>query len=189
MRPLPITIILLHVVREMRMRLWVHGWTWIALVASAGAVWADARESVFGRWADDRSILEISEHDGYLSARVIALDDPVYREGEAFGPVGEARRDDLNPDDAKRQQPILGIELLSDYRFEDGRWQGQIYDAESGKVYSSNMRVGRNGELKMRGYIGIPLFGRTASFLPLHDCADHVKAMLAMANLGSEACE
>ncbi|MCZ6708870.1 MAG: DUF2147 domain-containing protein [Gammaproteobacteria bacterium] len=171
------------------MRFWVYGWIWIALLGWAGVACADEREAVFGRWADERSILEISEQDGYLSARVIAMDDPVYREGEAFGPVGAARLDNLNPDEAKRQQPILGIELLLEYRFENDRWQGQIYDAESGNVYSSNMRVNRGGELQMRGYIGIPMFGRTAKFLPLGECADHVKAMLALAKLGLEGCE
>jgi uncharacterized protein (DUF2147 family) len=171
------------------MRLWVYGLIGAGLLGWNGAASADVREAVFGRWADYRSILEVSEHDGYLSARVIAMEDPVYREGEAYGPVGAARRDDLNPDESMRQQPILGIELLSEYRFENGRWQGQIYDAESGNVYSSNMRVNRIGELQMRGYIGISMFGRTAKFLPLGECADHVKAMLDLAKLGLEGCE
>jgi uncharacterized protein (DUF2147 family) len=164
------------------MRTQFSQWFSIVLVVSAAQAWADARESVIGRWAGDRSILEITEHDGQLSARVIALDDPVYREGEEFGPVGAARRDDLNPDAALRQQPILGIELLSDYRFEGGKWQGRIYDPESGNVYSSNMRVSGNGDLKMRGYLGIPMFGRTASFAPLHTCTEHAKEMLAFAD-------
>jgi uncharacterized protein (DUF2147 family) len=172
----------------MRMRLWVYGWIGIALLGCTAAASADVREAVFGRWADERSILEVSEHDGYLGARVIAMNDPVYREGEAYGPVGAARRDDLNPDENKREQLILGIELLSEYRFENDRWQGQIYDAESGNVYSSNMRVSRSGALQIRGYIGIPMFGRTAKFQPLGECADHVKAMLALAKLGSEGC-
>jgi len=161
----------------------------IAAIVVAGA-WADARDSVFGHWAGDRSILEISERDGELSARVIAMDDPEYREGEEFGPVGAARRDDLNPDESQRRQPLLGIELLSEYRFENGRWQGRIYDPESGNTYSSNMRVDRSGELKMRGYLGLPMFGRTASFVPLQRCPEHTQKMLAMAELGSEvACE
>ena len=175
------------------MRTHFSQWFSIVLMVSAAQAWADARESVIGRWAGDRSILEISEHAGQLSARVIALDDPVYSEGEEFGPVGAARRDDLNPDATMRQQPILGIELLSDYRFEGGKWQGRIYDPESGNVYSSNMRVAGNGELKMRGYLGIPMFGRTASFAPLHTCTDHAKEMFALANieadLEAEACE
>jgi uncharacterized protein (DUF2147 family) len=162
---------------------------WGLAMAAAGTAWADARDAVFGRWTGDRSVLEVSEQDGSLSARVIAVDDPVYREGEEFGPVGAARRDDLNPDETKRQQPILGIELLQNYRFEDGKWQGRIYDPESGNTYASNMRVERNGELKMRGYLGIPMFGRTASFVPLYACADHVKNMVAMVDLGSQACE
>ena len=171
------------------MRSCVSSWFCLVVLALPTLSWGDSRDAVFGRWAGDQSILEIGERDGLLSARVIALDDPVYREGEEFGPVGAARRDDLNPDPDKRQQPILGIELLSGYRFENGRWQGRIYDPESGNVYSSNMRVNRNGELKMRGYLGIPMFGRTATFVPLEICAEDVRAMLANTDLGVEACE
>lgn len=160
----------------------------LAVVVAPGA-WADARDSVFGHWAGDRSILEISERDDELSARVIAIDDPVYREGEEFGPVGAARRDDLNPDESQRQRPLLGIELLSEYRFKNGKWQGRIYDPESGNTYSSNMRVDRVGELKMRGYLGLPMFGRTASFVPLQRCPEHIHEMLAMAEIGPGACE
>lgn len=167
----------------------VKGWILLLLAVLPVTGWGDGRESVFGRWAGDRSVLEISARDGYLSARVIALDDPVYREDEAFGPVGAPRRDDLNPNAAKRHRPILGIELLSDYRFEDGKWQGKIYDPESGNTYSSRMGVGRDGELNMRGYLGIPMFGRTATFLPLHDCADGTREMLAFAGLDAQACE
>ena len=59
---------------------------WGLAMAAAGTAWADARDAVLGRWTGDRSVLEVSERDGSLSARVIAVDDPVYREGEKFGP-------------------------------------------------------------------------------------------------------
>jgi uncharacterized protein (DUF2147 family) len=166
-----------------------RGGLWIFLMAWAVTVWADTRESVLGRWADDRSILEITERDGQLRARVIAMEDPVYQQGEKFGPVGAPRRDDLNPDESMRGQPILGIELLSDYRYQSGKWQGRIYDAESGKTYSSNIQVGRNGRLKMRGYIGAPMFGRTVAFEPLGVCAEHMLRMLEVAQLAPTACE
>jgi uncharacterized protein (DUF2147 family) len=77
-----------------------------------------------------------------------------------------------------RDRPILGLNLVSGYQFEDGTWQGKIYDPESGKVYSSRMKVGRKGNLEMRGYIGIPMFGRTATFVPANRCEAHIVSML-----------
>ena len=146
-------------------------------------VYAEDRDAVFGRWASEGSIIEISEQEGALSARVIALKDPLYLEGEEFGPVGDARRDDLNPEEALRTRPILGVELLSEYGWEDGQWQGRIYDPESGNTYSSKMW--REGDdLHMRGYIGFSLLGRTAVFLPVASCAGNIPQMLESLGVG-----
>jgi len=41
------------------------------------------------------------------------------------------------------------------------RWvKGKIYDPDNGKTYSCKMKLVDN-ELKVRGFIGISLFGRT----------------------------
>jgi uncharacterized protein (DUF2147 family) len=43
---------------------------------------------------------------------------------------------------------------------------GQILDAESGKVYKSKMTLLEDGKkLNVRGYIGMPMFGRTQTWL------------------------
>jgi hypothetical protein len=99
--------------------------------------------------------------------------------------VGAPRLDDRNPDPALRERPIVGIDLLSEYRFDDGQWRGRIYDPESGKVYSSRMKVEKDGRLHMRGYIGVPMLGRTAIFDPVSSCQAHIVAMLAMAEVSN----
>ena len=159
----------------------------LAMVAGTAAFGAE-RDAVHGRWAGDRSVLEISEQGGELRAVVIALDEPNYLEGEDFGPVGAPRRDDLNPDESLRDRRMIGVNLLSDYTFDGNRWQGRIYDPESGKTYASNMQVGRDGNLKMRGYIGVPMFGRTAVFEPIARCAETALAMLRTAGLDAPGC-
>ncbi len=152
-------------------------------VLAAGALAQEPSGSVLGRWAGDGSIIEVTRlADGGLAATVIALKNPVFREGEG-GPVGEPVTDRNNPDPARREQPVLGLNLLAGYRWTGERWQGQIYDPESGKTYSSRMSVDRNGDLKMRGYIGTPLLGRTARFEPVSRCSDLTVQMLASADL------
>ena len=153
------------------------------LLAASGLVVADDREAVFGRWAQDRSILEVRPVEDGLEMVIVAMVDPNYREDEEIGVPGEPRVDIENPDESLRDRPILGLNLVSDYRFDDGAWQGQIYDPESGKVYSSKMKVGQEGNLEMRGYIGIPLFGRTASFAPVSSCQAHIVSMLNSAGI------
>jgi uncharacterized protein (DUF2147 family) len=159
---------------------------WILLLSCwSVAAGADERAAVFGRWASEGSVIEIVESDGRLHARVIALLNPVYREDEA-GQVGAVRVDLKNPDAALRAQPIIGIDLLEDYSFEDGKWQGRIYDPESGNTYKSQMSVDGDGNLRMRGYIGVPMLGRTAIFHPISACSGNIPQMLALASLESD---
>ncbi len=153
------------------------------LLAASDLVVADDREAVFGRWAQDRSILEVRPVEDGLEMVIVAMVDPNYREDEEIGVPGEPRVDINNPDVSLRDRPLLGLNIVLGYRFDDGGWQGQIYDPESGKVYSSKMKVGREGNLEMRGYIGIPLFGRTASFAPASSCEEHIVGMLDAAGI------
>ncbi len=139
--------------------------------------YAKSATDVAGRWASEGSIIEITAQDEQLSARVIALMEPTYGEGEA-GPTGATRLDDNNPDPQLKKNPVMGLELLIDYTFDGERWSGKIYDPESGNTYSSRMRVDRQGNLKMRGYIGVPLLGRTALFEPISKCTEPMRIML-----------
>ena len=160
----------------------VRGFLLIACCAAG----ADSRDAIFGRWASDAdtSILEVSETDGVLHARIVAMLDPLYKPGED-GPVGTQRVDLHNPDASLRARPLLGLDLVSQYQYKDGKWQGQLYDPESGKTYKSQMTLGSDGKLQMRGYIGMPMLGRTAVWEPVSTCSANVVKMLAMAKLDS----
>jgi uncharacterized protein (DUF2147 family) len=160
------------------LRLLPLGLLWLASTAHA----IDAADAVLGRWAGSSSIIEIARTaDGGLSATVIALRHPLFRSGEA-GPEGTPVTDLNNPDEALRQRPVLGLNLLGGYRFSGKRWQGEIYDPESGKTYSSRMTVSGD-ELKLRGYIGTPLLGRTARFVPVSRCTEKTVHMLRRSGL------
>ncbi len=60
-------------------------------------------------------------------------------------------------------QPILGLTIISDMRFEDGKYvDGTILDPRSGKTYHCILETINGGQqLKVRGYMGVPLFGQT----------------------------
>lgn len=159
-------------------------------LATMSAFSADtwAEDDVLGYWAGPSSILMISRQAEQLSAKVIALKDPTYLDTEDVGTPGEVRLDDQNPDPELKARPILGLELLSEYRHDGKRWEGKIYDPESGNTYSSRMEVDGDGNLKMRGYIGMPMFGRTAVFQPLSLCTADMQAMLTKSARAAEDC-
>ncbi|MBC7410032.1 MAG: DUF2147 domain-containing protein [Arcicella sp.] len=78
--------------------------------------------------------------------------------------VASQRKDTENPNVVLQKREILGIELLINFKFNDGEYtNGRIYDPESGKTYDCKMSLNGN-KLKVRGYIGISLFGRTEIF-------------------------
>ncbi|MFI5138215.1 MAG: DUF2147 domain-containing protein [Sphingobacteriales bacterium] len=76
--------------------------------------------------------------------------------------TGKPKTDKKNPDKALQSRPDLGLELLKDFTFvgDNVYEDGTIYDPKSGKTYSCKMTL-EGTSLKIRGYIGISLFGRT----------------------------
>ena len=76
--------------------------------------------------------------------------------------TGKPKTDIKNPNPSLQSRPILGLELLKDFTFDgdDTYENGTIYDPKSGKTYSCKMTL-NGSKLKIRGYIGISLLGRT----------------------------
>lgn len=152
-------------------------WVWGAQAAAA------EQDAAFGRWAGPSSILELSSVDGQsLQGKVVALKDPLFKAGDK-GPEGQPVTDVNNPDPTRRGVPILGMDLFANYQRKGKGWQGEIYDPESGKTYSSRLRVDKDGELLLRGYIGAPMFGRTERFIPVSRCTNAIRKMLRLASL------
>lgn len=157
-----------------------------------GSVFTHAAEpeaaAVAGLWSGDGSILEVRQVGEQLSMTLIAFKDAVYMPEEGLGEPGTARRDDNNPDPELKKRALLGLDLLSDYRWNGKRWEGKIYDPATGNNYSSRMTM--EGErLKMRGYVGAPMFGRNQFFEPLEQCDEPVRQMLAVAEAKLTLCD
>lgn len=74
------------------------------------------------------------------------------------------RKDANNPDKALRNRDLLGLEFLTGFAYSNNYYtDGKIYDPDSGKTYSCKMWLEGNN-LKVRGFIGVSLFGRTELF-------------------------
>ncbi len=74
------------------------------------------------------------------------------------------RKDFKNPNAALRSRDLIGMVFLTNFVYDDGEYKdGKIYDPQSGKTYSSKMWLS-NGNLKVRGFVGVSLLGRTEVF-------------------------
>ena len=150
----------------------------LLLMACGLSAWASEKDAVLGLWQDDRSVLLVAQAGESLSMRIHAVKDPNYKPDEAPGPAGSRRRDFENPDPALQNRLLLGLDLLVGYAWTGERWEGEIYDPESGNTYKSRMEVDVDGRLSMRGYLGVPILGRTALFAPAGNCNETVVAMI-----------
>lgn len=78
---------------------------------------------------------------------------------------GKPKVDTNNPDKNKQNQPIIGLIILTGLKFDNDEWvDGTIYDPESGKTYDCSLTLRDKNILKVRGYVGISLFGRTETW-------------------------
>ncbi len=110
-----------------------------------------------GRWLS-------GDGEGWIDIRLVDGKPVGTAAGSTTAKAGDpVRRDDLNPDPALRDRPLKGITILHGFEYVgDDVWKGgRIYDPNSGKTYKSSMTLVNKNTLKVRGYIGISLFGRS----------------------------
>lgn len=101
---------------------------------------------VSGRWLTQggKAIVEVAPCGAALCGRIVKIVKP---------DPGKPLNDANNPDKAQRARPIVGIAILSGFSAAQDRWNGQIYDPETGKTYRSELR--REGDtLKVKGCYG-----------------------------------
>ena len=78
---------------------------------------------------------------------------------------------------------MIGLQVRSDYQFKRGAWRGKLYDPGSGSTFSSYLKLDRDGNLRLRGYIGFSLFGKTEVFQPVSTCSERIVGMLRLAEI------
>jgi len=73
-----------------------------------------------------------------------------------------SKKDSKNPDPKLRDRPVVGIVLMWHLTYKDNAYEdGRVYDPDSGKVYRVETKVESDGRLKVRGYVGLSMFGST----------------------------
>lgn len=130
----------------------------LTVISLAG--FAQNKDAILGKWVNSsgEAHVDIIKRGEKYFGKIVWLKEPKDEKGNS-------KTDVKNPDESLRSKPILGLELLNNFVFEDGKWtDGKIYDPKSGKTYSCNMTMKGNDVLNMRGYIGISLIGRSETW-------------------------
>ena len=128
-------------------------------------VHAQNQDAIGGKWWNQEkdAQIEIYACNGKYCGKIVWLKEPNFPANDPRGMAGQAKVDRANPDPAKRGQPILGLNLVGGFTYAgDNLWEGGfIYDPRDGKTYKCKMTLETPDHLKVRGYIGIALIGKT----------------------------
>ncbi|WP_423599040.1 DUF2147 domain-containing protein [Roseateles sp. MS654] len=138
----------------------------LGLGLSANLALAQAATTPVGVWKtiddetkQERSTVRISEVGGVLTGKIEKITDPAKQ---------TAKCDECT--DERKGQPLLGLTILrnvkkngNDAELWDG---GDILDPANGKVYRVRLRPVDGGKkLEVRGFIGMPMLGRTQTWV------------------------
>ncbi|MDB5140110.1 MAG: hypothetical protein JWR12_2026 [Mucilaginibacter sp.] len=129
----------------------------ISLLSTVVKAQADKIEGLWYNDVKSGKILITKDHDGKFIGKVVWLKEPLKN--------GKPKVDELNDDPKLRSRPRLGLQVLSNFEKDgDNKYTGgTIYDPLNGKTYSCKI-TWKGKILDIRGYVGIPLFGRTTTW-------------------------
>lgn len=115
-------------------------------------------QSVFGKWktiddktGKEKSIVKIYQQEGKAYAKILELLDPKNK-----GKLCNKCKGD------KKNKPIEGMIIINGLTKDGDEWSdAKILDPKTGKLYKCYITLESENKLKVRGYVGFSLLGRT----------------------------
>ena len=133
---------------------------WILVIATSN-IYAQTADPAIGVWKtiDDKtnqpaSLIKIDEVNGVLQGTII----------KTFPAPGETPLVYCNLcKDDRKDKPLIGMKIMSDLKKDGlGSWSdGKILDPKNGETYKVKLVTEDGKKMDVRGYIGVPLLGRT----------------------------
>lgn len=132
----------------------------LLLAPFAVAAQNDPNVPVAGRWLTGKQgvVIELFKctEEGHLCGRVAWLKKPLSRDGLP-------KRDDKNPDPAKRDRLLCGATVIEGLEpAGDQAWQGgKVYNPKDGNSYDIKMTLRGDGTVRVRAFLGMEFLGKT----------------------------
>ena len=132
---------------------------------SVGNATTFSADDITGVWevqAGDGHIEIVRCGDKYCGS-IVWLQEPLYPPDDTGGMPGKPLVDRENPRKELRGRPLVGLKMMAGYTFRGNNlWdEGNIYNTVNGRTYSSRISLKSQDVLELRGYIGVPLLGRS----------------------------
>ena len=119
-------------------------------------------QTIFGKWktiddetGKEKGVVEIYEHKGKVYGKIIEI----FEQNKKHLKCEKCDGDDKN-------KPILGLVIIKGLTKNEAIYDGgKIVDPKNGKKYHCKITLDGKDKLIVRGYIGIPLFGRSQTWI------------------------
>lgn len=128
---------------------------------------ANLAQTVTGKWKTydvfnkhkEESIVEISIKDEMLIIKIVQIIPKEHRLDSC-----------VKCTDERKDMPIMGMTILEGAKLTDGVWKGaSILHARNGKEYGCHISLEAPDLLKVRGFVGYPIFGKTLYWTRVKD--------------------
>jgi len=137
------------------MRKGIAAWAALVTIGAGLPAGAQAAPDPTGLWLteNERSAIRVERCGDRLCGRVAWIIE------------GGMQYDSENPDESLRDRPMCGLEILRGLEQDPDDpedWEdGEVYKADEGDTYDADLTVKGPDRLKVRGYVGISLFGKS----------------------------
>ena len=119
-------------------------------------------DSILGEWCTQK---EESRPPGRVN--FVRATDGTYM--GIFSWSSDPKKDIHNKDPKLRDRWLVGTVLMWNLRYDDGEYvDGYVYNPEDGGTYRMKAELVTAELLKLRGYLGISLFGQTKTWTRYH---------------------
>ena len=119
-------------------------------------------QTIFGKWktidditGKEKGVVEIYEFKGKVYGRVIEIFEESKKHVKCEKCDGE-----------EKNKPVMGMNIIKGLTKDDDVYNGgKVLDPKIGKWYHCKIFLDGKDKLIIRGYIGIPLFGRSQTWI------------------------
>ena len=112
-----------------------------------------------GTWSTEKgnAKIEIADCGGALCGRIVWLAQP--NDPRTGAPLLDSK----NRNEAKRQQPLVGVEIVKEMRpsGQPDRWTGRVYNPEDGGTYTAHITMKSDVALRLEGCMMVICSGET----------------------------
>ena len=137
----------------------------IFIIISSLSIAQNNPDAIIGKWIAvpyKNLIVEVFKDKNEYKGKILWFND----NDDKTKPMN-TRQDEKNADPALRKRKVLGLEVLNKmvYNSKSNRWEsGKIYDAKSGRIWSSSAWIRKDSSLQVRGFWHFEFIGKNMTF-------------------------